>query len=401
MDFFSRRFLRSASIAVAVVVAYAGGVLTGVCGSLSNGEAERLGAQSASSAPGVLDEAASRIAANASRPVDPEVLQRAAIDGMLRTLGDRWSSYLGPSEFASFEDALEGRYSGVGVWLRRGAAGVEVGSVQAGSPAASAGVASGDVLIAVDGRSLTGGSVEEAAERLRGAGGSAVSLALRSSRGNQSVRDVRLTRAHFSTASVAVERLRGSVLRLAVTGFPRGVGREVRAALEAHRLTSRGGVVLDLRDNSGGYLDEAVEVASAFLDGGPVVSYERRGEAPRVLEALGRGDTTTPVVVLVDRATASAAEVVTAALQDRGRAVVVGSRTYGKGSVQEPARLADGSALELTVGEYRTPAGRRLEGVGIEPDVLVGPRQTSELAERRALEVLSGLLAALGPGGRG
>ena len=140
---------------------------------------------------------------------------------------------------------------------------------------------------------------------------------------------------------------------------------------------------------------------SVFLDGGPVVSYERRGGAPQTLDAAGGGDLTTPVVVLVNNTTASAAEVVTAALQDRNRAVVVGSRTYGKGSVQEPSRLSDGSALELTVGRYLTPAGRSLDGVGVEPDVLVSPQLAPEVAERRAIEVLTGLVAALGGTGRG
>ncbi|MGZ4611150.1 MAG: S41 family peptidase, partial [Actinomycetes bacterium] len=145
----------------------------------------------------------------------------------------------------------------------------------------------------------------------------------------------------------------------------------------------------------------AVEVASVFLDGGPVVSYERRGKTPRTLDAVEGGDLTTPLVVLVNSSTASAAEVVAAALQDRNRAVVVGSRTYGKGSVQEPSRLSDGSALELTVGRYLTPAGRSLEGVGIDPDVAVPPSAPAEVAERRAIDVLTGLVAALGGTGRG
>jgi carboxyl-terminal processing protease len=161
------------------------------------------------------------------------------------------------------------------------------------------------------------------------------------------------------------------------------------------------GIVLDLRGNPGGLLDEAVEVASSFLDGGPVVSYERRGKAPRTLQAFSGGDVTTPLVVLVDAATASAAEVVAAALQDRNRAVVVGSRTFGKGTVQEPSRLSDGSGLELTVGRYLTPSGRTIEGVGLEPDVAVPATEPAAVAERRAIEVLTGLVAALDGTGRG
>ena len=124
---------------------------------------------------------------------------------------------------------------------------------------------------------------------------------------------------------------------------------------------------------------------------------DSRGAQPRTLDAFEGGDTTTPLVVLVNPSTASAAEVVAGALQDRNRAVVVGTRTYGKGSVQEPSTLSDGSALELTVGRYLTPSGRSLDGVGIEPDVLVPPGAAPEVAERRAIDVLTGLVAALGP----
>jgi carboxyl-terminal processing protease len=396
VDFFSRRFLRGAAMATAILVAYAGGVLTGVFGS-ATGPGAGGEASAPTSSHSVIDEAADRIAANSAKPVDRDALQRAAIEGMLEEVGDKWGTYYAPSEFASFEESLEGRYSGVGVWLRRGARGVEIGSVQAGSPAASAGVAPGDVLLAVDGRQLAG-SVEEAAARLRGSGGTAVSLALRSARGE---RAVRLRRKTFSSDSITVDRLHGAVLRVTIASFTRGVGRELRAALGGDPSTYAGGVVLDLRDNAGGYLDEAVEVASAFLDGGPVVSYQRRGQGVRQLDAIGKGDTTTPVVVLVNGATASAAEVVTGALQDRGRAVVVGARTFGKGSVQEPSRLSDGSAIELTVGHYVTPKGRDIDGVGIEPDVAVAKDQSPEVAERRAIEVLGGLVAALGTHGRG
>ena len=196
------------------------------------------------------------------------------------------------------------------------------------------------------------------------------------------------------------KRLRGSVTLLRVDGFTRGAGRQVRDVLAADRAAYSGGVLLDLRGNRGGLLTEAVEVASAFLDGGPVVSYDRRGQTRRTLEALGRGDTVTPLVVLIDPGTASAAEVVAAALQDRGRAVLVGSATYGKGSVQEPTRLSDGSILELTVGRYLTPSGRSLERVGVAPDVLVPADAAPGVAERRAAEVLGGLVAALAPAGR-
>jgi carboxyl-terminal processing protease len=378
-------------VAVAAV-AYVGGVVTGVVGSDDSSPPARRG---------VIDEAADRIVAKAARPVEREALERAAVEGMLRALGDRWSTYYGKTEFTSFQAALEGRYSGVGLWLRgatTGAGGnVEVGSVQPGSPAQVAGLQTGDVLLAVNGRDVTAADVAAVAGLLRGAEDSTVEVAVR--RGS-ATRTVALTRATFSTDDVTVERLSGNIVRVAVAAFTRGVGRDVAAALEVEGQPA-GGVVLDLRDNPGGLLDEAVAVASVFLDGGPVVSYERRGKRPQTLEAFAGGDVSTPLVVLVNPSTASAAEVVAAALQDRNRAVVVGTRTYGKGSVQEPSTLSDGSALELTVGRYLTPAGRSLDGVGVEPDVLVPPGERPEVAESRAIDVLSGLVAALDGTGRG
>lgn len=386
-----RRVLRVSGLVGVVAAAYVGGVVTGVVGSGGDQPATR---------PGVIDQAADRIVAKAARPVDRDALERAAVEGMLRALGDRWSTYYGQSEFTSFQDALEGRYSGVGLWLRgtaTGTPGVEVGSVQPGSPAERAGVVTGDVLVAVNGTDVSSADVPVVAALLRGQDDSAVRVDVR--RGS-ATRRLTLTRATFLTADVTVERLHGDITRIVVAAFTRGVGRDVADVLETS--TGRvGGVVLDLRDNPGGLLDEAVAVASVFLDGGPVVSYERRGRGAETLDAFAGGDTTTPLVVLVNPSTASAAEVVAAALQDRNRAVVVGTRTYGKGSVQEPSRLSDGSALQLTVGRYVTPSGRSLEGVGVEPDVVVPPGEAPETAEERAIDVLTGLVAALDGTGRG
>jgi carboxyl-terminal processing protease len=183
--------------------------------------------------------------------------------------------------------------------------------------------------------------------------------------------------------------------RIVVPAFTQGTGRQVRASLRDLQAQHATGVVLDLRGDPGGLLSEAVETASAFLDGGAVVSYARRDERAQRLDAAGHGDTTTPLVVLVDGSTASAAEVVAGALQDRGRAVVVGARTFGKGTVQEPHLLPDGSSLALTVASYTLPSGRSVEGVGIEPDI-----QVFEVAAalNRAVEVLSGLVADTGSG---
>ncbi|MFF4652645.1 S41 family peptidase [Streptomyces sp. NPDC001380] len=227
--------------------------------------------------------------------------------------------------------------------------------------------------------------------------GSTVTLAVR--RGDAPVREVVLRRTLLAAHDVAVDHPGPGVTRIAVHAFTSGVGDEVVAAVRraaARPARDGGGLLLDLRGNSGGLVAEAVRAASAFLDGGPVGTYRVRG-SDRDLVAESGGDTRTPLVVLVDGGTMSAAELLTGALQDRCRAVVVGSRTFGKGTVQEPSRLADGSVLELTVGRWYTPGGRSPDGTGIEPDVSVPAGEGPGRADELALAVLSGLG---GPGGR-
>ena len=368
-----------------MAVAYGGGVLTGVLGS-------RTPEPAATASGGVLDEAASRIMADAVRPVSRQQLDQAAVEGMLKALGDRWSTYYKPADFTSFQAGLDGRYSGIGVWLRAAQNGqVYVASVQSGSPAAKAHVLAGDRILSVDGTAVATESLAQVAAALRGKAGSTVPIEL--TRDGEPI-TVTVKRSALASDDVIVTRLKGGVEVIRISSFTRGVGTAVRKAIATSGQAATTGVVLDLRSNPGGLLTEAVEVSSAFLDGGAVVSYEKRGEPVHHLDALAGGNTTVPLVVLVDDGTASAAEVVAGALQDRNRAVIVGSRTYGKGSIQEPTTLSDGSAIELTVGRYLTPSGKSLDGVGIDPDVLVSTKAGSATAEQRALEVLRGLVAA-------
>ena len=365
-----------ALVAGLVIGAYAAGVLTGVTGTAPGPAQPTSGS--------VLDEAADRSLADAARPVSRAQLDQAAVEGMLKALGDRWSAYYTESGYASFKSGLDGRYSGIGVWLRASQDGhVYVSSVQPQSSASAATLLPGDRVLAVDGRSA-------AAESL----GSVAKVTLSISRDGE-VHTLAVRRGPVASSDVDVTQLKGGVEVVRIAAFTHGVGAAVRKAIATSAPDPKlSGVVLDLRGNPGGLLTEAVEVASAFLDGGTVVSYQRRGEAVQHLDALGKGNITVPLVVLVDAGTASAAEVVAAALQDRDRAVIVGEHTYGKGSIQEPSTLSDGSALELTVGTYFTPSGRSLDGVGIDPDVLVSAKAGSATAEQRALEVIRGLVAA-------
>ena len=339
---------------------------------------------------GVLDDAANQIVGNALQPVDREALDAAAIKAMLAAAGDQWGSW-GQATTGS------GAYAGVGLWLRRENGRLVVSQVAVGSPAQQAGILAHDELRSVDDRTTKGLNVADVTASLRGVPGTAVSLVLR--RGS-SLHSLTLIRARVSALAVTTSVEAKQVGRIVVPAFTQGVGRQVRDAVLALSTKHVTGIVLDLRGDPGGLLAEAVETASVFLHGGPVVTYTRRDEGPQRLDAEGSGDTRTPLVVLVDGGTASAAEVVAGALQDRGRAVVVGSRTFGKGSVQEPHRLPDGSSLALTVARYSLPSGRSVEGVGIEPDIEVDAAGPVDAAMGRAIEVLSGLQADTG-GGRG
>ncbi|WP_406727298.1 S41 family peptidase [Streptomyces sp. GD-15H] len=323
-------------------------------------------------------EAAEEAMAAGTSPV--EAAQRA-----VSRSGDRWGAVYSPGEYEEFEDALDGQYTGVGLWARERSGRIEVTRVGSDTPAADAGIRAGDRLRSVDGTEVDGRPVTEVVSLLRGddtaeSAGTTVRLGLE--RGTRAWSET-LRRARLSRDTVTVDELPGRITVVKVGAFTKGSGEEVRAAVE--EAPAGAGVVLDLRGNSGGLVAEAVTAASAFLDGGLVATYDVEGEQ-RALHAEPGGDTARPLVVLVDGGTMSAAELLTGALHDRGRAVVVGSRTFGKGSVQMPSRLPDGSVAELTVGHYRTPSGRGVDGRGITPDL-----EADEQALQRAGTVLAGL----------
>ncbi|MFE9552637.1 S41 family peptidase [Streptomyces sp. NPDC006692] len=322
-----------------------------------------------------VSRAAARAEADGKSPV------RAAEEAVGRS-GDRWGAVYDKAQYEQYAASLDGRYTGVGLWVgRTGDGRIEVTRVQSGGPAARAGIEAGDVLCAVDGWATGGQPVTEVVARLRGdAAGSKVAVSLR--RGTRDWSRT-LDRAVLDTEDVTVQNLSAKAVMIKVAAFTTGSGERVRAAVR--RAPKDAGILLDLRGNSGGLVTEATAAASAFLDGGLVATYDVHGKQRALYAAAGQSSAR-PVVVLIDGGTMSAAELLTGALQDRGRAVTVGSRTFGKGSVQMPTGLAGGSVAELTVGHYRTPAGHGLDGQGITPDVPVTERPL-----QHAETVLSGL----------
>ena len=344
----------------------------------------------------VLDEVTKKILANSANQTDQQTLERAAIDGMLKSLGDKWSHYLPSTGNKSFEESIEGQFSGIGVWIRSDESGaVSVAGIVPSSPAEFAKIQNGDVIESVDGVSTFNRPLSEVANLLSGENNTNAILAVKR---DDELLSFNIKRIDLKTNPVEAKILNDGVISIAISEFNRGSARALRAALgsSGQEIT---GVILDLRGNPGGLLVEAVDVAGAFLNGGLVVEFHRSGQSPEVFNALGNGDSRTPLVVIVDRGTASAAEVVAAALQDRNRAIIVGEKTFGKATVQNSESLSNGAEIELTVGYYITPSGKKLDGQGIEPDIEVSANEEKFVAEQRALQVLSGLLASVGQRG--
>lgn len=371
----------------ALTLVFAGVLVTGAAtGALPDGDhhgaADRRTAQGAARTATRhedVEKAAAEAMADGKSPM--EAAERA-----VSRSGDRWGAVYSEGEYEEFQEALAGEYTGVGLWAKRERDGrIEVTKVQSGSPAAASGIRPGDRLRSIDGQRVDGLPVTEVVSLLRGdaqdaPAGTAVRLGLE--RGTRAWSET-LRRARLSTDSVTVRKLADGVTVIRVAAFTKGSGDTVRTAVR--EAPADGRIVLDLRGNSGGLVTEATTAASAFLDGGLVATYDVDGRQ-HALHAASGGDTARPLVALVDGGTMSAAEMLTGALKDRGRAVVIGSRTFGKGSVQMPSKLPDGSVAELTVGHYRTPSGRAVDGRGITPDLEAG-----QDALQRAETVLTGL----------
>jgi carboxyl-terminal processing protease len=345
------------------------------------------------SSTSILDEALNKILDNTATETDKDSLQRAAIEGMLRSLGDKWSQYLPESESTSFENAVEGQYSGIGVWLRSDESGlVGIAGVAPTSPAEFANLQEGDLIQSVDGETTQDKSLDTVAKLLSGKPNTTAILSVNRS---EEILTFSVKRTELRSNPVQLKKLKNEIVLISISEFTRGTARSMRSALAASGA-ERSGVILDLRGNPGGLLVEATDVAGAFLNGGTVVEFFKPGKSPEIFNAIGDGDSKTPLVVLIDRGTASAAEIVAAALQDRNRAVIVGERTFGKAAVQDLTELSNGAAIELTIGYYLTPNGKRLEGKGLDPDILVSPNESKSVAETRALQVLLGLVASSG-----
>jgi carboxyl-terminal processing protease len=342
-----------------------------------------------SSGTPVVDQVLNLLQRNYYRPVDRNQLINKGLAAAVASLDDPYSHYFDPPDYRSFEDVSNPHLSGIGIDVNPDPRGLSVVDVFAGSPAAKAGLARGDLITRVGPTSLAGRSADFSSALIKGPAGTKVSLTVRI---GAHLRTVSLTRADITVpvASGTIVDYHGHKLGVVqLTSFTDGSGSELRAQVDKVLQGGAKGLILDLRENGGGLLEEAVNVASIFIPDGTIVTTRGRSQPTQVYLARGGAiSTKIPLVVLVDRGTASSAEIVTGALKDRGRAKVVGTRTYGKGVFQEIQPLPNGGALDMTVGEYFTPSGRNLGGggvrvgAGITPDVYAstGPRARTDTA---------------------
>ena len=322
-------------------------------------------------------------------PVDDKKLIQSAIDGMLTSL-DPHSGYLNADDYKDMRDQTRGEYGGLGLEVTSEDGVVKVISPMDDTPAAKAGVKAGDYITAIDGQSVLGLPLDQAVKQMRGDVGQTITLTIR--REKKDPFDVKLVREVIAVKSVK-SHVEGDYGYLRISSFNEKTGEETVNAVKSLEAKSphMKGLVLDLRNNPGGLLDQAVAVSDVFLDGGEVVS--QRGRDPQDIERYNAkgGDLThgLPIVVITNSGTASAAEIVSGALQDRHRAEIVGLTTFGKGSVQSviPLRGGEDGALKLTTARYYTPSGRSIQRTGITPDLEVAEtKDQAELIANKSFE---------------
>lgn len=330
-----------------------------------------------------------RIKASYVDKVEDDVLIRGAIDGMLASL-DPHSAYLDGAALQRLETSLEGNYSGLGLSVILDQGAVKVISPFRGSPAEEAGVKAGDFITHLDGKLIYGGNLDDAVAQMRGPAGTSIQLTIFRP-GRDEPLEVDVKRGVITLEPVSSELQAGGIGVISVNEFSGNVGTEVFSAWQSLKKEAGGklnGLVLDLRNNPGGRLDESVALADLFLKSGRIVSQRGRARGETILydaESVFRGDMAegVPIIVLINAGSASASEIVAGALQDHRRALVMGERSFGKGSVQALLPLGPDSALKLTTARYFTPSGRSVQEGGIKPDITVPQISDPDYARRQ------------------
>ena len=333
--------------------------------------------------------------------LDPGKLSEAAVRGMVAELNEPFTYYFIPERFRRSQQTLRGSFEGIGaqVTLRDGK--VTIVSPFPDSPAEAAGLLPGDVILEVDGESVEGYSIDVVIDRISGPKGEPVVLRIQRP-GTGEVLDLSIVRGAHQTVTVLYEMVTDRLARVQITEFAANTPDSLKRVLDEAIDSGVAGIVLDLRNNPGGLLREVIDIASEFLDDGLVLSQVDADGKRTEFKARGGGKATEiPLVVLVNEGSASASEVLAGALQDQGRAQIIGAQTFGKGDINVPVPFSDGSGLIITTARWFTPQGRTISRVGIAPDIEV-PRTPEDIAEGRdpqldkALNVLEQAVARSG-----
>jgi len=306
------------------------------------------------------------------QPVDDEALMRGAIRGMLEALNDPHTGYMDPFEFQQANAPLEGEYEGIGAWVDTTGEFLTIVSPMPNSPAEKAGLKAGDKIIAVDGKDMTGVDPSLVLRRVLGPAGTTVVLTVQRE-GEEKPFEVSIVRQRITIPSVEGKMLDGKVAYIRLFTFGEKTASDLRNTLQTLLKEQPVGLILDLRNNGGGYLNAAIDVSSQFIKEG-IIMYEVYGDGRKIsFEAKGNGlATDIPLVVLVNEGTASASEITAGAIQDYQRGTLVGTKTFGKGSVQSWTPLVNNQgAVRITIARWLTPKERQINGVGLTPDVEV------------------------------
>ncbi len=313
--------------------------------------------------------------------VSDEQLIQSAINGMLVSL-DPHSSYMDGKDFRYMSEQTQGKFGGLGIEVTMESGGVKVVSPIDDTPAHKAGLKPGDYIVNIDGQPVVGMTLNDAVDKMRGKVGSKVKLTIR--RFNQKPFDVTIKREEIKIQTVKSSIKSEDVAYVSITSFSDNTDKMVEKAVKDAKKKLKGnlkGIILDIRNNPGGLLDQAVSVSDLFLNQGEIVSTRSRNEEDTVKYNAKKGDIADglPIVIIVNDGSASASEIVAGALQDHKRAVILGEKTFGKGSVQTVIPLGKHGAMRLTTARYYTPSGRSIQVKGIEPDVAVKPAKVEEI----------------------
>lgn len=320
----------------------------------------------------VFTEVLSYVEANYVEEVEPEKLVHGAIRGMLRTL-DPHSSFMPPDVYREMQVETEGRFGGLGIEISIRDDILTVVSPIEGTPAFRAGIQAGDKIVKIEGESTKDMSLIEAVKKLRGPEGTLVTIHILRE-GFTEPQEFTLTRAIIQIKSVRWTKFQGDIGYVRLRSFQKTTSEELEDALQDLEEQDIRALVLDLRNNPGGLLEQAIAVSDEFLEGGKLIVYTKGRLAGQNMKGFSKKDNAHlgyPMVILVNGGSASASEIVAGALQDLNRATIVGTQSFGKGSVQTIIPLSDGSGLRLTTAKYYTPKGREINGKGITPDLVV------------------------------